>query len=576
MNLLDADGNIVKNAASIIDEYFAFNEDPVQIGSSIDFPCEPNSTQRKIQQAISNIQNELASSFNELYDNVTQKVYYKKIYSKSSRKISNLHSDFIPFAECIVAFIDQWCVNGGVNDGKTYGYEICSTTRSWHAQQNILTGNEYRENGLSWSLYGKGLSINVYYLEEDQLTENSKNVTFVKKCINFVDGSAKRFIEDAQNWFNSHKTSNGFNIKIYGVYPSIKDSIRRDKYDLINEYVNSDDYIFWGGLFSTYSNFTYWEYHPSLMPNEVWKYRQDFLNTSFVSDGNENILDLIESEESISLEESSPTNLIELLTNESSDDITPKYLSPVLELMQEDFISLYNLKIKINTSKRYKVKNLFKWAKENPNSLSQVITYHRISGDYVNSTLFYLISLGDNDIIYNDNNDPILQGSNDYFQLSKLVEGEYSLSCIDMFNSKLNFNLENEYTLPVDYMPDSSEFDLIDFEDYDVSIDPNDNEKMSDLASDEISRTSSLLVGNSNGVNEFGPISSIDVNPTKPLYNPDELATSISRSNNYNEMITPPEQNTKNLSRNMLDITLNGKRFLADLNKNSNELITPP
>jgi hypothetical protein len=161
MELLNQRGNIVDNAASIIDAYLNYPEIDDQLLSITNFPCTPNQTQKKIFEAISQIQ---SSDNSDLIDILN---YKPKIYGALSRKIAKLSPEFMPFAECIVAFIDQWCVNGGAKDGRSYGYEICSTTRSWYVQQNIITGTDYKENGLSWSLYGNALSVNVYFLEED-------------------------------------------------------------------------------------------------------------------------------------------------------------------------------------------------------------------------------------------------------------------------------------------------------------------------------------------------------------------------------------------------------------------------
>jgi hypothetical protein len=360
MELLNSQGNIVDNATEIIDSYFNFDESPSDPLAITDFPCSMTSLQKKIRAAINQIEASDNSDIIELFGanafGVSASVdesnlkYSPKVYGELSRRISKLDEDFRPFAECIVAFIDQWCIGGGAGDGRKYGYEICSTVRSWYVQQNIITGTEYKENGLSWSLYKKALSINVYYLEEDQISETTGVTTFVKKPINFSDGSARTFIEDAQAWFSEHKTRTGVNIKIYGVYPDLKTAVKKDKVTLKNEYMSSSDTVFWGGLFSTYSNFTSWEYHPQMMPNEVWKLRQEFLNTSFVTDGNQDIVELIDTAEAITIKESEKSlgvgELWDMVVSKLGGAKSPelvKYLSTTLEIMEEDFISLYNL-----------------------------------------------------------------------------------------------------------------------------------------------------------------------------------------------------------------------------------------
>ncbi|MFA5404756.1 MAG: hypothetical protein WC358_07460 [Ignavibacteria bacterium] len=548
--------------------------------------------QRKIKDAINGIEVADNSDNIELFGSnafvvgasvdTSKLKYHPKVYGELSRRIAKLDDDFRPFAECIVAFIDQWTINGGANDGRKYGYEICSTVRSWYVQQNIITGPEYKQNGLSWSLYKKALSINVYYLEEDQISEISGSISLVKKPINFEDGSARKFIEDAQAWFGLHKTRTGVNIKIYGVYPDLKTAVRKSKATLKNEYMESYDTVFWGGLFSTYSNFTNWEYHPQMMPNEVWRLRQNFLNNSFVGDGNEDIVDLIDLCESITVKEAEnslgPGELWSKIVGKMGGVNPPsvpelvKYLSTTLEIMEEDFISLYNLKVNINTSKKYQVENLFDWAKTNPYSLQQTITLYRLSGDTTNSVLFYRLQqeIG-NTIIYKDGI-PVLQNASS-FQLEEDEGGNYTLTCKDMFGDTLRFPLDYEFVLPADYMPDSSDFDLIDLSDVDADINPDNPMALAAGAGEEISNNASAL--NGGGVNEFGPLSSIDINPSKALYNADAIADAIFRNKIYNEMITPPMAVDNSKSKGILDITVLGKRLVAGLNSKANEMIQP-
>jgi len=577
MELLNSSGNIVDNATEIIDSHFNYEEVNYPIQPITNFPCSPSTLHTKIYNSIGEIQRANGADIADLAN------YTPKIYGTLSRKIAKLSPEFIPFAECIVAFIDQWCTNGGAKDGRKYGYEICSTARSWFVQQNIITGTQYRENGLSWSLYGKALSINVYYLEEDQLSESNGSTTYVKKTINLADNSAKTFIENAQVWFSAHKTRTGKNIKVYGVYPDLKTAIRKGKYTLQSEYLDSDDTVFWAGLFSTYSNFTSWEYHPGQMPNEVWKLRQNFLNTSFVSDGNQNIADRIENNEAITFEEADKLQTTDVLSSIASyvgftnNVQLVKYLSTILEIMEEDFISLYNLKININTSSKYTVESLFKWSKANPYSLAQVLTNYRLSADVDSSVLFYLISREpDNDIAYDDNGDPYLLQSS-AFKIEGSEDSEYYLTCTDMFGDTLRFAFKNTYKLPCDYMPDSGDFDLIDLSlgESDPEDTPGNPMDGAEGAGSEISNTSAILTSNANGINEFGPIASIEVDSRKLLYNSDSLADSIFRNKNYNEMITPPNQLDPSKAKAIVDVTLLGKRFVAGLTSKVNEMIQP-
>lgn len=596
LELLNSEGNIVDNATEIIDSYFGFDESPSSLQSITDFPCSMTSLQRKITAAIKEIQATDNSDLVELYGanafvsgavvDTSKLKYQPKIYGELSRKVAKLDEDFRPFAECIIAFIDQWCVNGGANDGRKYGYEICSTVRSWYVQQNIITGKEYKENGLSWSLYKKALSINVYYLEEDQLSETTGSPTMVKKPINFADGSARIFIENAQSWFNAHKTRTGVNVKIYGIYPDLKTAMKKDKLTLKNEYMASTDTVFWGGLFSTYSNFTSWEYHPGMMPNEVWKLRQEFLNNSFTVDGNQDILDLLDLTEAITTQEAEDSlsassvvsDLWDRLVNPKGGANSPeivKYLSTTLEIMEEDFISLYNLKSNINTISKYKVENLFDWVKANPYSLQQTITLFRLSGDTNNSTLFYRLQKeSGNSIAIGDDGVPYLTQSSS-FSIVGDEDGNYSLTCYDMFNDLITFAFDLEYTLPVDYMPDSGDFDIINITDVDADIDSSNPIALADGAGNEIGNTAATLSGNGNGVNEFGPLSSLDINPAKALYNADAIATAASRNKNYNEMITPPMAVDNSKSKSVMDVTVLGKRLAAGLNSKANEMIQP-
>ena len=580
MNLLNSSGNIVDDAASIIDAYFNYSEVNTPLAPITDIPCSSSQLQTNIMSALADISTQDDSDLLSLIN------YTPKIYGTLSRKISKLDPTFMPFAECIVAFIDQWCEAGGAGDGPQYGYEIISTTRSWYVQQQIITGNEYRENGLSWSLYGFGLSINVYYLVDDQLSDGDGTITKVKTCINFANGSAKKFIEDAQVWFSTHKTRTGKNIKIYGVYPDLKTAIKNGKYQLESDYLETDDTVFWGGLFSVYSNFTSWEYHPLMMPNEVWKLRQSYLNKCFVSDGNQNIMDLIEANESITYSEANDiigsNTVLELLayiTGSNKKTIT-KYLSTVLEIMEEDLLSMYSLKTTINTTSQYQIPSLFAWASSNPASLSQTILKYRICGDMENAALFYLISNElTNSIAYDSNNVPYLTGTSS-FTIVGDDYGSYYLTYSDVFGETIQVPLTTGYRLPCDYMPDSADFDLIDLSDDDSSTGSNangDGNPLNNLgnAGDEISSLASQLIPNTHGINEFGPLSNIGIDPKKAYYNADTLADSLYRSKNYNEMITPPMSIDLAKSTAVLDITTIGKRFAAELTSSVNEMIQP-
>lgn len=576
MNLLDSAGNIVLDAYKIIDAYLDHQPIEYPLQGLANFPCAPTVMQENIQLAFGDLQSADSSDLSNLSS------YTSKIYGHTSKKIADLDSSFIPYAEAIVAFIYYWCQSGGANDGRKYGFDLISTKRSWFTQQNIITGSDFSENGLSWSLYGKGLSISVFYYELDQLSELAKSEELIKKPINFEDGSAKTFIEDAQKWFTLHAMSNGRHVKIYGIYPDLKTAIKKDKYKLQAEYMLDSDTVFWGGLFSTYSNYTTWEYHPQLMPNEVWKVRQEYLNTCFVSDGNQNIIDLIEANESISYAEADSklsdelsSSALSLIGINRTVSIT-KYLNTVLEVIEEDLISLYLLKQNINSSIQYSTVDLFKWAYNNPCSLALTILYNRVICDMHFAALLHLISLESNISITFDANDvPSINSS--YFSIVMVDDSNYCLKFTGSLGEDVLYNLSDLFKLPCDVMISTSDFDLIDLLGATQDTISNTNSDYSDLSkiSDEISKLASLVKDPLNNVNEHGTLSGISVNPRKVLYRAEAIAKEANRIRNYNEMITPPDGYNKKSSSAVVDVTAAGKYLLAKSNSSVNEMIKP-
>lgn len=554
--LLDSNGNVVSNATSIIDSMIIEASDPA---FDVKIRCTPSKLDEAIMESLSEI------SILDSNIDVNLSSYVPKIYGITSRKLANLNPDFNPYAECIIAFIDQWCMNGGALDGFRYSYEMVSTKRSWFVQRNILNEPNYSHNGLSWNLYGNGMSVLVYRETPDQLNELVAETNIVKTAINFEDGSAKKFLEDALVWFAKHKTRTGRNIKIYGAYPSIKDAIKMDKYSLMAKYKHDEDTIYWGGLFSTYSNFTQWEYHPGKMPNEIDKTREHFLNTSFVSDGNENIIDRISNSESIRLDEVSNDSLI-------------KYLPSELEIIEEDFLSLYSLKTEINSSKRTAVHDLFAWAALNPASLSQTILKYRLMADIANSTLFFNIKRDVDASITSDIAGTYsIQGSN-FFSLEQIGD-DWFIKCSDLFGDTQSFNLTLEYRLPFDALPNQEDFDIIDLSDEPSTTNTSSANLMKDpaLIGEDLTKTSSMYTQPMNEVNEFGPISGISIDPKKPLYTAAGLAEAAAQAKIYDEMITPPETSYGKLryTGKVLDITSLAKNRIASANPIGDELITP-
>jgi hypothetical protein len=679
MILLNDDGNIVDNATAIIDSLLPVIDSSKENYNSINQAgCIPSVLDNKIISALSSIADADKNGIDAL------KSYQPKVYGITSRKLADLNSDFNPIAECIVAFVDQWCSNGGasigseelsawvlgkgwaggglagfshsagstdplqerkeykvdqkylikydisnyvsgyieinvgglklenikasgytsnifiksdslvvrpsndfigtlkisikLNDGSTYGYEIVSTKRSWYGQRKILTDADDSHNGLSWNLYGNGMSLLVYKNTVDQLNEFSQQADIVRTSINLEDGSAKVFIEDAQEWFNKHKTRDGKNIKIYGVYPNLKTVLSKSKYELIAMYRDDVSVVYWGGLFSNYPNFTQWEYHPGMMPNEVYKVRQEYLNSSFVSDGNENLLDKITNNEAITYSEaksrSNPFgNALEFITG--SNDNIERYLAADIEMIEEDFISFYTLKTNINTSKRIFIKDIFTWAIANPASLKQTIMYYQVQGDLTNTTLFFNVARDLNTVINTDEQEASIRGSNIFSLVTQ--NGEYLLSCVDMFGETLTFNLNNSFRLPFDYLPSDDDFDIINLSDneYNESTE-NPLENTSQIA-DELTKTSQLYTRPVNEVNEFGPLTAIDINPRNLLPNIDALANEISRERIFEEMITPPDSiyGKEAYKGTVLDITTAGKRNAAAKSPIGDENVTP-
>jgi hypothetical protein len=342
------------------------------------------------------------------------------------------------------------------------------------------------------------------------------------------------------------------------------------------------DTVFWGGLFSTYSNYTTWEYHPQLMPNEVWKVRQEYLNTCFVSDGNQNIIDLIEANESISYAEANSklsdelsSSALSLIGINRTVSIT-KYLNTVLEVIEEDLISLYLLKQNINSSIQYSTVDLFKWAYNNPCSLALTILYNRVICDMHFAALLHLISLESNISITFDANDvPSINSS--YFSIVMVDDSDYCLKFTGSLGEDVLYNLSDLFKLPCDVMISTSDFDLIDLLGATQDTLSNTNSDYSDLSkiSDEISKLASLVKDPLNNINEHGPLSGISVNPRKVLYRAEAIAKEANRIRNYNEMITPPDGYNKKSSSAVVDVTSAGKYLLAKSNSSVNEMIKP-
>ena len=258
-----------------------------------------------------------------------------------------------------------------------------------------------------------------------------------------------------------------------------------------------------------------------------------------------------------------------------SNDNIERYLATDIEMIEEDFISFYALKTNINTSKRIFVRDLFTWGNENPASLKQTILYYRVQGDLTNTTLFYNIARDLGTIINTDSEEATIENSN-IFSLV-LQNGEYLLSCVDMFGENLTFNLNNSFRLPFDSLPSDDDFDIINLNDNEyIESKENPLEDTSQII-DELNGTSQVYVRPINEVNEFGPLSSIEINPKNLLPSIDSLANEINRERIFEEMITPPESGygREAYKGTVLDVTTFGKRNAISKNPIGDENVTP-
>lgn len=329
-----------------------------------------------------------------------------KLFNENSNNLNELKPDFLPIASHLINFISYW-----VSTNSGYGYDVVCTKRSWHSQKHITTIEDDRKNGLSWYLYGNAISINVFQKITDNIVDNESSTEYTKNTINFKDNSAVKFISDCQDWLINNPI-NGNIVKIFGVYPNIKSNINANILSLIEKYKDDPYVVYWGGLFNAGSNFSHWEWHPGYLPSDIYLVRQDFLNTAF-----DNI------------------DLIEKIQIENVNGTVPTYLDDELEILEEDYLSIWNLKNKINISTPYNIPNLFKWAKSNPHSLKQAYVIYRLKGDYNNANLFNILINEINNYSFVDNE---LTGS-----------GSISINENDMGYRYIKF--DNEFSESIEY-----------------------------------------------------------------------------------------------------------------------------
>lgn len=480
-----------------------------------------------------------------------------KIYGEHSNSLDSLDISFNPYANHILNFIKNWVM---VN--VEYGYEIVSCKRSWYSQKKVTTIYDDNKNGLSWYLYGNAISINVFKKINDQLFEGGSSEDYIKQPLSFIDGSAKTFIVEAQKWF----VSNPINIdgsdrvlKIFGIYPSIKECINASIIELSAQYKNDPDVVYWGGLFSGHSNFTHWEWHPGYLPNEIWKKREIFLNECF-----------------------SELDIVEIISSEKQNSTFEKiYLKNNVELLEEDFLSLISLKMNINLSKEYTIVDMLQWVTKNPASVSQMIKYFQVVGDYNNTALLKTISSVSRSatIQYDSNNNPILLGTNDLLRLVSSDDGSFSFEFYNEFSEKITVGGDYSLILPVDSKLLEDEFDVIDLTIEDVVFDTY-SETLTEVSTKQIiDNISSSANVNSNvmfDINEHGMLDNISIDPSRILGNIEDIEKNILGQMVFEEMITPPNQViiTKTKTPKVLDISKINNND-ASIKNNLDEMLTP-
>jgi hypothetical protein len=464
-----------------------------------------------------------------------------KIFNDFSKDVNDLQSDFIPIANHLLSFIKYFCENN-----KTYGYEIVCTKRSWYGQKQVTLIAEDNKNGLSWYLYGNAISINVYEKVQDQILDSADSTDYVKNTINFQDGSALTFIEAAQDWFNSNSL-NGNIVKIFGVYPNVKSNIGVSSSALTAKYKDDKYTIYWGGLFKGYSNFTHWEWHPGYSPNDISKIRESFLNNVY---SQYDILDNLNSESSIS---------------------GATYLNDEIELIEEDFMAIWKLKCEINLKREYTFFDLITWAKNNPYSLSQIITYSRIIGDYNQYSLFNSLSSEISSIDYSNN---VLTSTS--FTITEDDYGHTYFNYYNEFGDKITLLTTTEYILPTDIMPDAETFDQIQLTlDDSTNLVTNTGSNISiDNITKEIEDTSKTYTDSKFDINEHGLIGDLSINTNKLIDSFDNANKLVKANTIFEEMITPPNNKIHTTKKGVIDIS---KAIKNSKVKNSDdEMITPP
>lgn len=466
-----------------------------------------------------------------------------KIYKENSTEISNLDSTFQTIINHFITFLDEW-----IASNTSYSYEIISTGRSWYNQKQVTTIAEDKQNGLSWYLYGKAISINIYTKTSDQLSTTYDSSDYTKNTINFTDGSAKTFIVAAQTWFKSNLL-NGNIVKIYGVYPDIATTLTMTSAELTAAHLNDEYTIYWGGLFSGYSNFTHFEWHPGYLTTEIYKIRNNYLNTCY--------------------------NGYDILTNISSEipSSSIQYLDDTIEMIEEDYLSVWKLKNEISLNKSYNLIDVFTWALSNTHTLSQAIIYYTLIGDYNNKTFFQYIQDEISSITVT-NTDGIYTLNSSNFTLTYDETSEFTITYYNEFEEEITLNSTDTYVLPYDDPTEAidQDFDLSVLEDSSSDTDTLTNISTNMILS-ELS-SANQYVNPSFNINEHGMIGDLSINVGKLVTSIDDAQSTVNGALIFEEMITPPNQKDTTRHRGVLDISQIVKNIKAS--DYSEEMIVPP
>jgi hypothetical protein len=588
LSLLDKNGNVIEKekAISIIDN----RTGAIVIQDSDDYNITPSNcndkTELKLKKYLTSIRRINETSLVNL-----DSIYSPKIWGISSKYLSKLNTsfydsdfnernyDFQDIAVTIIAFIDQWCVKN-TTDSISYNWDIISTKRSWFNETKITGDITNASNGLSWNLYGQGMSVSVYSETESDISDTTNETVITKTNISFTDESksASVFLKDAIAWFSEHKTPSGKNIKIYGAYPSTEESSKLSSIQLANEYKNDDCIVYWGGLFSSYSNYSQWEYHPGFLPNEVDKMREYYLNHAFVDKKETYGIDLFDLINSYEAQE----------YGDFKDKTNPFEFTGMVpyEIIEEDFLTLYSLKSYLNSQKKYKVYELLSWANNNPYSLKQALLKSKITATDSEIALYEtLSSLGtitDEEMIkYDDDTTATINPVySSYFKIS--TNESTGIKYIEITYEDLTYyySFETDYIVPLDKLVDEEDFEVIRFGDTTTPYTPSiDNIlKNENFINDDIKNTMNNYHDPKHVPNEFGPLEDLKINPAKPLItDPQRLIEIIKKEKIFDEMITPPGSPYESATYKGKSLDLSSyisKKYIVETDK-FDEMISP-